>query len=122
MLVRQRPGTAKGVVFITLEDEVGVCNIVVWQKVLEKYRAIVMGARLLLVRGRVERAGDIIHVVAGRLEDKTRWLSLLSDDLEPLASPLAHADEVVRPGHDDRQPAARHPRQMRVIPKSRDFH
>ncbi len=121
VLVRQRPGTAKGVVFITLEDEVGVCNVVVWRKVLEKYRAIVMGARLLLVRGRIERAGEIIHVVAGRLEDKTGWLSLLSDDLRPLANPLAHADEVVRPGYD-RQPAARHPRQMRVIPKSRDFH
>ena len=121
MLVRQRPGTAKGVVFITLEDEVGVCNIVVWRKVLEKYRAIVMGARLLLVRGRIERAGEIIHVVAGRLEDRTGWLSLLSEDLQSFSNPLAHADEVMRPGND-RQPAARHPRQMRVIPKSRDFH
>jgi error-prone DNA polymerase len=122
VLVRQRPGTAKGVVFITIEDEVGVCNIVVWQKVLEKYRAVVMGARLLLVRGRIERTGEIIHVVAAKLEDKTQWLSLLSDDLRPLSNPLAHADEVLRPGHDDRQPVARHPRQMRVIPRSRDFH
>jgi error-prone DNA polymerase len=121
VLVRQRPGTAKGVVFITLEDEVGVCNIVVWRKVLDKYRAIVMGARLLLVRGRIERAGEIIHVVAGRIEDRTGWLSLLSEDLEPLSSSVARADEVVRPGHH-RQPAARHPRQMRVIPRSRDFH
>ncbi|MDP9137351.1 MAG: error-prone DNA polymerase [Pseudomonadota bacterium] len=121
VLVRQRPGTAKGVVFITIEDEVGVCNIVVWQKVLEKYRAIVMGARLLLVRGRIERAGEIIHVVAGRIEDRTDWLSLLSEDLKPFANPLARADEILRPGYD-RQPAARHPRQMRVIPKSRDFH
>ena len=121
VLVRQRPGTAKGVVFITLEDEVGVCNIVVWRKVLEKYRAVVMGARLLLVRGHIERAGDIIHVVAGRLEDKTGWLGLLSEDLAPFANPLARADEVVHPGYD-RQPAARHPRQIRVIPKSRDFH
>jgi error-prone DNA polymerase len=121
VLVRQRPGTAKGVVFITLEDEVGVCNIVIWQKVLEKYRAAVMGARLLLVRGHVERAGEIIHVVAARIEDRTRWLSLLSEDLARLSAPLAATDA---PGHagSHRQPAAHHPRQLRVIPKSRDFH
>jgi error-prone DNA polymerase len=119
VLVRQRPGTAKGVVFITLEDEVGVCNIVVWQKVLEKYRAAVMGARLLLVRGHIERAGEILHVVAGRIEDRTGWLSLLSEDLSHLSP--GSGDVPINAGRDH-PPASRHPRQLRVIPRSRDFH
>ena len=121
VLVRQRPGSAKGVVFITLEDEFGVCNIVVWPKVLEAFRGTVMGARLMLISGRVQRAGDIIHVVADRIEDCTHWLGELSEDAE-MKNPLARADEVARPGHDRRGPPARHPRNVRVIPKSRDFH
>ena len=121
VLVRQRPGSAKGVVFLTLEDEFAVCNAVVWPQVLETHRAIVMGARLMLIRGRVQRAGDIIHVVAARVEDRTPWLALLMEDGRLLRNPLARADEVARPGPDP-QPAARHPRQARVIPKSRDFH
>ncbi|MEE4236785.1 MAG: error-prone DNA polymerase [Anderseniella sp.] len=121
VLVRQRPGSAKGVVFITLEDESGVCNLVIWPKVLEAFRATVMGARLMLVTGRVQRAGDIIHVVADRIDDCTHWLGELSDEAE-LKNPLARADEIARPNHDRRPPAARHPRNVRVIPKSRDFH
>jgi error-prone DNA polymerase len=121
VLVRQRPGSAKGVVFITLEDEFGVCNLVVWPKVLEAFRGTVMGARLMLVSGRVQRAGDIIHVVADRIEDCTHWLGELSDEIE-MKNPLARADEIARPNHDRRPPAARHPRNVRVIPKSRDFH
>lgn len=101
-----RIAPAKGVVFLTLEDEFSVCNIVVWPKVLDTHRSIVMGARLMLVRGRVQRAGDIIHVVATRIEDRTPWLSLLTADRE----------------QPHPKPAARHPRQMRVLPKSRDFH
>ncbi|MGQ0483864.1 MAG: error-prone DNA polymerase [Hyphomicrobiales bacterium] len=106
VLIRQRPGSAKGVVFATLEDEFSVCNIVVWPQALERFRSIVMGARLMLVRGRVQRAGDIIHVVANAIEDKTDWLGLLTADQGP---PQA-------------QTPARHPRSVRVIPKSRDFH
>jgi error-prone DNA polymerase len=121
VLVRQRPGSAKGVVFITLEDEFGVCNLVIWPKVLEAFRATVMGARLMLVSGRVQRSGDIIHVVADRIEDCTHWLGELSDDIE-MKNPLARADEVARPGQDRRGPPARHPRNVRIIPKSRDFH
>ena len=106
VLIRQRPGSAKGVVFLTLEDEFSVCIVVVWPKILDTHRAIVMGARLMLVRGRVQRAGDIIHVVANRIEDRTPWLQLLTADRE----------------QPQPNPAARHPRQMRVLPKSRDFH
>ncbi len=122
VLVRQRPGSAKGVVFATLEDEFSVANIVVWPKVLERFRPVVMGARLMLVKGRIQRAGDIIHVVATRIEDRTSWLSLLMAEPKEFANPLARADEVARPGYDLRQPAARHPRNIRIIPRSRDFH
>ncbi len=124
VLVRQRPGSAKGVVFVTLEDEDAVCNAVVWPAVLEAHRAAVMGARLMLIRGRVQRTGDIIHVVASKIEDRSDWLALLTEDGQALRNPLAHADEVARPGPEPyRQlPPARHPRQVRVMPKSRDFH
>jgi error-prone DNA polymerase len=123
VLVRQRPGSAKGVVFLTLEDECAVCNAVIWPQVLEAHRAVVMGARLMLIRGRVQRTGDIIHVVASRILDRSHWLARLAEDHAGFRAPLARADEVVRPGPDPAQtPAARHPRQMRVIPRSRDFH
>jgi len=122
VLVRQRPGSAKGVVFLTLEDEFSVCNVVIWPQVLENYRSVVMGARLMLIRGRVQKSNDVLHVVANRVEDKTPWLALLTEDGALLKNPLARTDEVARPGPDPHHPAARHPRQVRVIPKSRDFH
>jgi error-prone DNA polymerase len=91
-------------------------------QVLETHRAVVMGARLMLIRGRVQRTGDIIHVVAASVEDQSAWLALLTEEGTLLRNPLARADEVARPGPDPYPPAARHPRQVRVIPKSRDFH
>ena len=77
VLVRQRPGSAQGVVFMTLEDETGIANSVIWPKVLERERKVVMGARLVVVHGRIQRHEDIIHVVAARLEDRSDWLRLL---------------------------------------------
>ena len=71
VLVRQRPGSARGVIFMTLEDESGVVNVVVWPNILEKYRQAVLGGRLVLVRGRIQRAGEIVHLVAARLDDLT---------------------------------------------------
>ena len=92
------------------------------QKMQKAHRAVVMGARLMLIRGRVQKTGEIIHVVANTVEDRSAWLSLLTGDGSLLRNPLARADEVARPGPDPYQsPAARHPRQVRVIPKSRDF-
>jgi len=123
VLVRQRPGSAKGVCFITVEDETGVANLVVWPRVMETYRPVVMGARLLLVKGRVQSAEGVTHLVAEELIDRTADLTLLSEDASrALDNALAHADEVRRPVDDHRVPAARHPRQVRIIPKSRDFH
>jgi len=126
VLVRQRPGSAKGVVFMTLEDETGVVNAVVWPKTMEAFRKVVMKSRLVLIKGRIQRAGDIVHLVADRLEDMTPELALLADGGETLRQPLDRADEVTRPNlRDEAYLAAtlsRHPRNVRVIPKSRDFH
>jgi error-prone DNA polymerase len=134
VLIRQRPGSAKGVTFITLEDETGVINLVVWPDLKEKLRKVVMGARMIEVRGRVEYDDEVIHVIAAHMEDATHRLHALSDDL--LAAPLARADEVNRPVEGRKAPPARdiidelaprpnitgHPRDHRILPKSRDFH
>ncbi len=77
MLVRQRPGTAKGVVFITLEDETGICNVVVWAKVFETYRRAVIAGRLLRVTGKLQREGGVMHLVAGHVEDLSPLLDKL---------------------------------------------
>ncbi len=123
VLVRQRPGSAKGVVFMTIEDETGVANAVVWPQALERFRKVVMGARLVHIRGRIQRHESIIHVVAEHLSDRSDWLALLTEAAQDLAIPLARADEVVRPGPEPASWApGRHPRSERVIPKSRDFH
>jgi len=122
VLIRQRPGSAKGVCFITLEDETGVMNLVVWPDVMEKQRKVIMGARLMEVRGRVEYDDEVIHVIVHHLTDATPSLHALSDDLLPHHPD--RADHVVRPGQGSRAPEYRmaHPRDVRVIPKSRDFH
>jgi error-prone DNA polymerase len=148
VLIRQRPGSAKGVCFITLEDETGVINVVVWPDLMEKQRRIIMSARLIEVRGRVEYDDEVIHVIAHHLTDATEQLHSLSDDM--LDAPTARADHVSKPlsgmgagraklgakteqagqsvaGQSGaiRPPAIRptgHPRNARIIPKSRDFH
>ncbi len=127
VLVRQRPGSAKGVVFMTIEDETGVANSVVWPKTLEKYRKVIMTARLIFIRGRIQRHEDIIHVVCHHLEDRNDWLGELSEWAQEMPAPIAHADEVRRPdpgsARNKYHPRwAGHPRNERVIPKSRDFH
>lgn len=77
VLVRQRPGTAKGVIFVTLEDETGTCNVVVWAKVYERFRRAVIAGRMLRVTGRVQREGGVVHVVAERIEDLSAMLDRL---------------------------------------------
>ena len=121
VLVRQRPGSAKGICFITIEDESGTANLVVWPKTLETFRKVVMQARLLVIEGYVQREVEIVHVVAERLLDRTDALLRLAP--EGLAPVLSHADEVVRPVQGSvRGSTPIHPRDVRVMPKSRDFH
>ncbi len=96
VLVRQRPGTAKGVIFMTLEDEEGVANVIVWPKAFERLRAIVLGARFVAVTGKLQNEQSVIHVVAERMEDLTPMLGLLSEEGERIEA-RARADEVRRP-------------------------
>lgn len=102
VIVRQRPGSAKGVLFITLEDETGVVNVVVWSKTYEANRRAILAGRLLRVTGRIQRDGMVVHVVAERIEDVSHLLDRLTE--MPLAPPLAHADEVRRPQPDGSRP------------------
>lgn len=80
VILRQRPGTAKGVIFLTLEDETGVVNIVVWRKIYERFRRAVIAGRLLRVTGRMQRAHSVTHVIAEEIED-------ISDMLDHLVAP-----------------------------------
>jgi DNA-directed DNA polymerase III PolC len=99
---RQRPGSAKGVVFMTIEDESAVANVIVWPKVFERVRPVVLGARYVAVAGRVQSESGVIHVVADRLEDLTFWLARLADQGADIDG-LARADEVRRPVEDQRE-------------------
>ena len=94
VLVRQRPGTASGVVFVTLEDEHGIANLVVWPKVFEAHRRIVMGSRLLAVRGFVQREGLVIHLVAEELWDWSVELDSISEIDEDFRLPHGRGDQV----------------------------
>ena len=118
VLVRQRPGTAKGVMFMTIEDETGVANAVVWPKTFENYRKVAMGSRLIVIHGRIQSHDGVVHVVANRLEDHSAKLGLLSQ--AEVGLPLSPADEVKRPRPNNTP--RRHPRNLRIIPNSRDFH
>ncbi|HEY0052339.1 MAG TPA: OB-fold nucleic acid binding domain-containing protein, partial [Caulobacteraceae bacterium] len=153
VLVRQRPGSAKGVVFLTIEDETGSANLVVWPDVFEAFRPVVMGARLVLIRGKVQRSEGVTHLVVETIEDRTGDLASLSDT--PLNPQTIPGDEAARarPGRQDSGsrrgsqaddapvPAPKqntshkpftkpmpgavghvHPRDVRIMPRSRDFH
>jgi DNA polymerase III alpha subunit len=79
VLVRQRPGTAKGVIFVTLEDETGTANVVVWANVYERFRRAVIAGRLLRVTGKLQREAGVVHVVAELIEDLSPLLDRLLD-------------------------------------------
>ena len=112
VLIRQRPGTASGVVFVTLEDETGVSNLIVWPKIMARFRPVVMGAKLLLIRGRVQTADHVTHIIAETLIDRTWDLNILAED--PPSEGSRRATTLGR--------SPQHPRNVRIIPKSRDFH
>jgi error-prone DNA polymerase len=130
VLVRQRPGSAKGVVFMTLEDETGIANIVVWPKVMERFRKEVMGSRLILVEGTIQSSPEkVVHLVAERLFDRSGDLLDLANDTPRRKHAMPTGATVIEPLNDDRRehpdnPAQkiRHPRNVRILPPSRDFH
>ncbi|EIM73660.1 DNA polymerase III subunit alpha [Nitratireductor aquibiodomus RA22] len=113
VLVRQRPGTASGVIFMTLEDETGIANVIVWPRVFQRFRRIVFGARMVTVEGILQKESDVIHVVARRLIDTTPDLMAAMSDQggETRDEKAATAQNLWR-----------HPRDVRVLPKGRNFH
>jgi error-prone DNA polymerase len=129
VLVRQRPGTASGVIFATLEDESWISNIVVWPKIFEQFRPEILGGRLIAVDGPVQSESGVIHVIAERVHDWTPLLAQLSNH-GPEIDPSGPTDEPKRGGEGDAR--QRHPRNVRinldvkkaadVMPKGRNFH
>jgi error-prone DNA polymerase len=110
VLVRQMPGDS-GVVFMTLSDESGIANVVVWPRLVETFRREIMGGRLLLVEGRVQRSPEgVVHLVAERFFDRSYELERLSEDV------------MEAPPFRSQAAKHRHPRNVRTVPKSRDFH
>ena len=117
VLVRQRPGKGNAI-FITLEDETGIVNVVLWARTFERYRREVMGARLMVVEGRIQRSPEgVVHLMAERIHDRSSALARLSE-AHQTSIELAPADEFLNPQH----PRTRHPRDVRILPGSRDFH
>ncbi len=121
VITRQRPGTASGVIFMTLEDETGVSNIVVWPKIYERHRRTVIGGRLVRVRGRVQREGAVVHVIAESLTDLSDRLGALGRGvIDPTGG---RSDEARRPVPTRQPRSVRHPReQAKQLFPSRDFH
>jgi error-prone DNA polymerase len=135
VLVRQRPGDAKAI-FMTLEDETGIANTIVWLRAFEVYRPIVLGARLISVTGELQNEQGVIHIIAHRIEDMSFLLRALTEE-RPFVETLAHADLIKRdapgrfrhPRNGDalvtmlkRKPAAAHDLNVEVMPKGRNFH
>ena len=126
VIVRQRPGSAKGVIFLTLEDETGSANVVIWRKIYQRFRRAVIAGRLVKVTGRIQREGEgahaVVHLVAEQVEDLSDQLTTLST--VEFDNATAHADEVKRPVmRGPTRSGARHPReQAKKLFPSRDFH
>ncbi len=127
VLVRQRPGTASGVVFATLEDETGIANIVIWSKAFDAHRRTILAARVLAVRGRLQIEGSVIHVVAETFTDMTDDLAALSNGRDLGDTVLARADEGTLdtiPNHELprlRQEDAAARRARAALPAGRNF-
>ncbi len=121
VLVRQRPGKGNAI-FVTIEDETGVVNGLMWARDFEANRRAVMGARLLVLEGVIQRSEEgVAHLMTTRAHDRTAELRRLSPDFA--GTPLAPVDEVIRPKPIASQdPRGHHPRDVRVLPRSRDFH
>jgi error-prone DNA polymerase len=127
VLVRQRPGTASGVVFMTLEDETGIANIVVWSKSFEQHRRTILGSRMMAVRGKLQIEGLVVHVVAENFTDMTTELISMANGHSIGDASLAHGDEGKTgptggrdaPHHRRAEAAERQARA--ALPKGRNF-
>lgn len=117
VLVRQRPGKGNAI-FITIEDETGVTNALLWARLFERQRRAVMASRLMVIEGEIQRSKEgIVHLMATTITDRTDELKRLSEEHDANV-PIPHNDEFARPVY----PRHGHPRDVRILPKSRDFH
>lgn len=118
VLVRQRPGTAKGVCFITIEDEKGTANLVVFENLFEKYRKEILNSRLLMVEGKLQIEGEVIHVIVQQCHNLTRLLAnLMASQYEvPLA---AEKSGSFFPVENDRQQSQK--KEKKILPEGRNF-
>ena len=134
VLVRQRPGSAKGVMFLTLEDETGIVNAVVWPTLFERQRRVLLSASMMAINGKIQREGDVVHLVAQRLFDLSNDLGRLGEQDEKFPLPHGRGDEFARgngaPDPRDRSKATTRARDIyvpdllidRLKVKSRNFH
>jgi error-prone DNA polymerase len=93
VLVRQKPGSAKGVMFITIEDETGVANLVIWPSLYERQRRIILAAGMIAVQGRIQREGEVVHLVANQLTDLSAELAGVGDRDDGFPLPHGRGDE-----------------------------
>jgi error-prone DNA polymerase len=107
VLVRQMPGSAKGVLFITIEDETGIANLVIWPKVFEKQRRVILSARMMVVNGRIQREGEVVHLVAHRASDLSDLLASIAHRDAIFPAPHGCGDDMHHriPGLDPRAPS-----------------
>jgi len=121
--IRQRPGTAKGVCFITIEDETGFTNLVVFEKLFEQYRKAIMGAKLLMVEGKLQREGEVTHVIVQRCFDVTYLLSALTanDNENQLVLTLSPSNEKGLIPAEDKRTQKLETVQKGVFPAARNF-
>jgi error-prone DNA polymerase len=101
VLVRQKPGSAKGVMFITLEDETDIANLIVWPSLFERQRRTILGAQMMTCRGKVQRASGVIHLIAENLIDETELLNSVGGSHEAFSLPAGRGDEARHPGGPD---------------------
>ena len=97
-MVRQRPGSAKGVMFITLEDETDIANLIIWPSLFDRQRRVILGAQMLACRGKVQAANGVIHVVAEHLMDQSDLLRRVGGSDEAFVIPTGRGDEAVHGG------------------------
>jgi error-prone DNA polymerase len=111
VLVRQRPGSAKGVMFITIEDETGIANLVIWPKTFDKQRRVFLGAGMIAVHGRIQREGEVVHLIAQRLSDLSSALASVGDRDAAFPLPHGRGDEFHHggPALDPRERKAKGP-------------
>jgi len=124
VLVRQRPGTAKGVCFMTIEDETGFANLVIFEKLFDEFRKEILQSKLIMAEGTVQIEGDVIHVIVKRCYDFSKLLRQLtaSNDDNPQVLTLAYADETSIPTHAQKnKPKLKGEEEERVFYGGRNF-